>query len=113
MDAAQPPRHLLRRFFAYAIDVALAWLIAFLGMALVLDDPILGKLDRETQFYSLGAGLQSGSFAPRQSMSPRAPAAILSTCCPRCGIMSPPQQSPRPRLALNARTACLWAAMPR
>ncbi len=64
LNDARRPRHLLRRFCAFAVDVAIAWLIVLIGMSIVLDDPVVGKLDRETKTFRLGVGLESGSFKP-------------------------------------------------
>lgn len=59
-----PPRHLGRRFLAYAIDFAIVWIFVAVVMGFAVENPLAEDLSETKTTYGFSVSLTSGNFQP-------------------------------------------------
>lgn len=69
LPEAYPPRHIGRRFFAYAIDFAIVWIFVALAMGFLVENPLADDLSDTKTTYGLSVSLSSGEFQPPVDVS--------------------------------------------
>lgn len=60
----ETPRYFWRRFFAYAVDVGIAWLVAAVVLSIFDDDDLDSNMATNSVEYTFGIGIHSNEFRP-------------------------------------------------